>query len=111
MGETTAAAAVVRFIAPELIKDSKFPATARSDTYSFAMLILECITEELPFSNIPRDVRVIEAIVSKKQRPPRPYGEHSVSDELWELMNRCWSIEPEERPPMDQVHRFFLDRA
>lgn len=101
----------VRHAAPELIKDNQFRPTARCDTYSFAMLILECITEQMPFSNITREAKVIHAKISKNQRPPRPDGNHHISNELWELMNHCWSAEPGDRPSMDHVHRFFLDQA
>ena len=45
------------------------------------------------------------------QSPPRPEGDTSnnlVSEELWNIMNRCWSIEPARRPTMEQVHSHFL---
>ena len=109
---TVSSADIVRYAAPELIENSNVLATTHSDTYSFAMLILECITEEVPFSNISRDAAVIHARISKKQCPPRPDGQdgkHRVSDELWDLMKRCWSVKPEQRPTMELVHRFFLD--
>jgi serine/threonine protein kinase len=99
----------VRYAAPELIEYNNFSiATTHSDTYSFALLILECITEVHPFSDIPRDATVIHSIISKKQSPNRPDG---IPDDVWGLMNRCWVTEPELRPSMDQVHRFFLDLA
>ena len=103
----------VRYAAPELIEHNDFRATTYSDTYSFALLILECITEAAPFSNIPRDAKVIHARISKRQSPLRPGREHHIPDDLWGLMERCWSFEPEPRPPMEEVHRFFcgIDRA
>ena len=104
--------AIVRYAAPEVIESSNVFATRESDTYSFAMLILECITEEVPFSNIGRDAAVIHARISQKKCPPRPDGQderNRVSDQLWDLMKRCWSFKPEERPTMGSVHNFFLD--
>ena len=95
-----------RYTAPELINNYDFPVTAHSDTYSFALLILECVTEAPPFSNINPDAGLIHARISKQLSPYRPEG--SIPDELWELMNRCWVIVPEQRPSMDYVHRFFL---
>lgn len=112
VSKTVSSAAIVRYAAPEVIENNNVSATTYSDTYSFAMLILECITEEVPFSNIIRDAAVIHARISKKQCPPRPEGpdgKNRVSDELWDLMKRCWSVKPEQRPTMEQVHRFFLD--
>ena len=45
----TTSGGAVRYLAPELIDIDDGLATADSDTYSFAMLILECITEKMPF--------------------------------------------------------------
>jgi son of sevenless-like protein len=110
--KTVSSAAVVRYAAPEVIEMNNVFATTQSDTYSFAMLILECITEEVPFSNITRDAAVIHARISKKQVPSRPDGQEGknrVTDLLWDLMKRCWSVKPEERPTMETVHNFFLN--
>lgn len=109
--KTASEAAVVRYAAPEQIEDSSH-ATTYSDAYSFAMLIIECVTEAVPFSNINRDAAVIHARIGKRQRPLRPDGPEArkrVSDSLWDLMGRCWSEKPDQRPTMEQVHRFFLD--
>lgn len=105
---------IVRYAAPEVIEHNNISATMHSDTYSFAMLILECITEEVPFSYITRDAAVIHARINKKQFPPRPDGQdgkYCVSNELWDLMKRCWSFKPDQRPTMEVVHQFFLELA
>jgi len=99
----------------ELLECSVVSPTANSDTYSFAMLILECITEEPPFSGITRDAAVVHVRVIKRQSPPRPGIQNSkdskncISDNLWNLMMRCWSEKPDSRPTMEQVHSFFAD--
>ena len=101
----------VRYIATEHIRDAIVPATTHSDTFSFAMLMLECITEEVPFSNLARDAAVLHARTTKAQCPPRP-GEHDgkdrISDDLWKLMTGCWVVEPDKRPTMEQVYSFCL---
>ena len=101
----------VRYSALELIENYNISATTQSDTYSFAMLILECITEEVPFSHLSHDAAVIQARIGRKQCPPRPRGQdpkNCVSDDLWDLMMRCWSDQPDYRPTMEHVHSFFL---
>ena len=108
--KTVSSAEIVRYAAPELIENADSSPTMESDTYSFAMLIVECITEDVPFSNITRDAAVIHARINKRQCPPRPEGlevKKYVSDGLWELMNRCWSLKPDQRPSMEHVHSFF----
>ena len=72
------------------------------------MLILECITEKVPFSNLYGDAAVLSAVIGQKRKPSRPVGPNGISDGLWDLMTRCWATEPDERPTMEQVHRHFL---
>jgi len=121
ISKTVSSGGVVRYLAIELIEDPSGRATMNSDTYSFAMLILECITEEVPFSGLSRDQAVVHARVAKRQSPPRPgirnledlkdpeNPKSCISDSLWDLMMRCWSEKPEDRPTMEYVHRFFVD--
>jgi hypothetical protein len=108
--KTVSSGDFVRYSAPELIENQNVPATTHSDTYSFAMLVLECITEAVPFSNIVRDAAVIHTRIGKRQCPPRPDGQdpkNRVSDGLWDLMIRCWAVQPDLRPTMEHVHSFF----
>jgi hypothetical protein len=79
------------------------------------MLMLECTTEEAPFSNLSSDAAVIHARITKRQYPLRPdsgqEGNNGVTDGLWDFMMRCWSVIPDQRPTMEQVHTFFLYQA
>src|SRR5882757_8666972 len=114
MSKTVSSGDAVRYSAPELIECNNASATTHSDTYSFAMLTLECITEEVPFPNLTRDAAVIHARISKRRDPPRPDRQEArkrVSDGLWDLMMRCWSIKPDHRPTMEHVHSFFLHQV
>jgi hypothetical protein len=51
----------VRYSSPEPIEGTDVVPTTYADTYSFAMLILECITEGVPFSNFRRAAVVVHA--------------------------------------------------
>ena len=100
----------------ELLEGTDAPPTMNSDTYSFAMLILECITEKQPYPDISRDAKVIHARIVKRQLPHRPVIQDPkdskfVSDDLWDLMMRCWCEKPETRPTMAHVHSFFADHS
>ena len=108
MSCTKGYAADVRYAAPELIVHKDFCATTSSDTYSFALLILECVTQVPPFSDLKYDADLIYARVGNRRCPFRPDGEPQLSDDLWDLMERCWSFVPKQRPPMEEVHGFFL---
>jgi len=102
---------IVRYLSPELLTNDKTLPTMDSDVYSFAMLMLECITEETPFSEYSRDAAVIRARIIEEKRPLRPGGpdpRKCVSGGLWDLMLRCWSTEGDCRPTMGQVYSFLL---
>ena len=111
--KTVSSGDAVRYSAIELIENYDASTTKNSDTYSFALLILECITEEVPFSNYAREAAVIHARISKRQCPSRPDGQYQshIPDDLWGLMSRCWAAKPDNRPSMEQVHSFFLNQA
>ncbi|TCD67662.1 hypothetical protein EIP91_012172 [Steccherinum ochraceum] len=95
-----------RWLAPELIMTETAPFTLACDTYSFAMTILECLTNQSPFASLKRDAQVIHRLMTDRLPPERPQTEDSVkwiSDELWVLMIECWSYQPEDRPLMQDV--------
>ena len=100
-----------RHIATENIGDATVPTTMHSDTFSFAMLILECITEEVLFSRIAGDAAILHTMTTKGQCPPQPGerdGKDRISDDLCKLMAGCWTVRPDQRPTTDQVYSFFL---
>ncbi|PPQ70362.1 LOW QUALITY PROTEIN: hypothetical protein CVT26_013796 [Gymnopilus dilepis] len=99
----------VRWMAPELI-DIPTCATTQggclvtcpsSDIYSFGMTALEILTKVPPFSNRRRAYAVITDLVAGR-RPPRPQS-MEVTDELWNLLTKCWAKEPQARPTIDVV--------
>lgn len=91
-----------RWLAPELI-EGKSP-SKEADTYSFAMAVLELVTEKHPFADCKRDAQVIHNILFLKKTPTRPQGDNSwLSDELWVLMQRCWGKDSSSRPSMVEV--------
>ena len=109
--ETVSSGDTVRYAAPELIEINGASATTHSDTYSFAMLVLECITEEAPFSYLEKDAAVVHARITKRQSPARPHEQDqkkNISDKLWKYMTECWDPTPERRPSMEEVNNFFL---
>ena len=95
-----------RWLAPELIEGLILSPTFPADTYSFAMAILELLTGKHPFANLKRDAAVIHNIVVLRLTPARPEApevKRWLSDDLWELMQKCWSPDAHLRPPMAVV--------
>ncbi|KAF8906038.1 TKL/TKL-ccin protein kinase [Gymnopilus junonius] len=100
---TLTAGGSARWMAPELIEGSA--PTVEADTYSYAMAILELLTGKHPFADCRTTAAVICSIVVHKKTPPRP--EVSVgtwlSDELWDIMCKCWAKDYSSRPSMAHV--------
>ena len=95
-----------RWLAPELIEGLILSPTFPADTYSFAMAILELLTGKHPFANLKRDAAVIHNIVVLRLTPARPEApevKRWLSDDLWELMQKCWSPDARLRPLMTVV--------
>jgi serine/threonine protein kinase len=109
----------LRWLAPELLDTAK-PRTDMSDVYALAMTIWEArnrenlhkalcshyvvfqvFTAEVPFSQIEHDVIVLSKVLNGA-RPPKPVDSESVgfSDELWNVMQRGWAVEPDSRAPL-----------
>lgn len=92
-----------RWLAPEVI-DGASP-TKEADTYSFAMAILELLTGQHPFPERKRDAAVIRAVIDHIQpkRPTDPNVQRWLTDELWTLMQQCWSRVISSRPTMETI--------
>ncbi|KAF7325118.1 Kinase-like protein [Mycena kentingensis (nom. inval.)] len=70
------------------------------DIYAFACVCYELYTSHQPFHDI-RDIAVYEA-ANNGRRPTKP-TDHSIPGHIWQLMEKCWSQEPAQRPDVQQV--------
>jgi hypothetical protein len=117
-----------RWMAPELCDlddaNSQVICSSEADIYAFAMVVLEVFTGKnilqpyllllttdvpscpgaLPFAGVPNTDKVIQMVI-KGQRPARPKGAdiHGLTDEVWGIVQTCWSQEPHLRLRAFQV--------
>ena len=94
-----------RWSAPELVKQSG-PLSTHSDVWGFAMVCLEILSGEVPYSSISRDIAVLREVDNGKlpQRPPGRFAtSQGLSDDVWAQMLDCWHKKPEMRPSITQI--------
>ena len=105
---SSGAAGTTRWMSPELfdpehfgLKDSR--RTKESDCYALAMVILEVLTGQVPFPRY-EGVVVMRKVING-ERPERPQGPGAMwfTDDVWEMLERCWSPNPKLRPAVGIV--------
>jgi len=101
-----------RWTAPELMatclngeKRSTSLVSEAADIYAFAMTVIEIFTGSIPFSHIKCDASVILSVVAGA----RPKREHclSINDEIWTMLEKCWHVEPNQRPSVATISCFL----
>ncbi|OCB89479.1 kinase-like protein [Sanghuangporus baumii] len=96
-----------RWMSPELLKAENpgKAVTKHSDMWAFSMTIIELLTGERLFHE--EDAYFIVSNYVREHFPERPqFGE--CSDGLWELVLKCWALEPSSRPEAEAA-RFTIE--
>lgn len=67
--------------------------------------VLKVFTDRVPFLDIVYDWTVYEKYKEGKRpnRPPHPSLTWGLTDELWNIIQRCWAQSPDDRPSMSEV--------
>ena len=86
------------YLAPEILISKEY--SKSSDVYSFGMVVYEIVTYEIPFNNMTDAVQIIDEVVTKGNRPE---FKETVPDCYKNLIERCWSAEPNERPTFSEI--------
>ncbi|CAL1703032.1 unnamed protein product [Somion occarium] len=100
------------WMAPELLRGERL--SIASDVYGFAMTMYEIYSETPPFASIAGDPRLLMAsVVNERNRPSRPEpspGKTPLHDEVWHVMVRAWSHEPQARPKVSDIASILARR-
>ncbi|KAF9789485.1 kinase-like domain-containing protein [Thelephora terrestris] len=96
-----------RWMSPELIDPGIFGLkkghrTKPSDCYAFGMVMYETISGREPFHGTSHLRAMLMALNSE-----RPSREEEFADGLWEVMERCWARQPDNRPDIENVLRYL----
>ncbi|KAG9018098.1 hypothetical protein FRB90_012287 [Tulasnella sp. 427] len=91
----------VRWTSPERLDDDG-PLAPSSDVWSWAWLIWEIMTEQIPFHHISHSAAVIFHIITLKLPPYEQASGIADVPTLPKLLQLCWQREPESRLPMEE---------
>ncbi|KAI4300929.1 hypothetical protein L6164_034255 [Bauhinia variegata] len=102
------------YMAPEILRKELH--TEKSDIYSFGIAINELLTGVVPYTDLRAEAQahtVLEmnyteqqltaAVVSDGLRPVLASQELGVSSRLLSLIERCWDVNPANRPSFDNI--------
>uniref|UniRef100_A0A0W0EWH8 Protein kinase domain-containing protein n=1 Tax=Moniliophthora roreri TaxID=221103 RepID=A0A0W0EWH8_MONRR len=95
-----------RWMAPELYTSEVGVTTNNGarDIYAYACTILQIMTGQPPFPKLT-EAAVMFQVMSGK-RPSRP-ADGWCPDHIWELVERCWSQDPGQRPLAAQIVEYL----
>ena len=86
------------YSSPEVLQSNEY--SKMSDVYSFAFIVYEIISNEIPFSEIKNKTQIYNEVVVKQNRP---IINESINQSYRLLIESCWSQNPNDRPTFDDV--------
>lgn len=101
----------IRWSAPEILSDPsdssrfKFPC----DVYSFGVCLWEQIYLEQPYTEIKDEAEVTRMIVEGQRLPPFETTGAIVMPEYNQLMNDCWTRDPNDRPTFERIGQILRE--
>ncbi|CAH2052646.1 unnamed protein product, partial [Thlaspi arvense] len=87
------------WMAPELLNGSSTRVSEKVDVFSYGISLWEILTGEEPYADMHCGA-IIGGIVKNTLRPPIP---KTCSPDWRKLMEQCWSIDPDSRPPFTEI--------
>jgi serine/threonine protein kinase len=97
---TAGLAGTPAYLAPEIFEGRA--ATEKSDVFSFAVLLWECVTGRQPWEQL-NPMQIMYAVGVQGSRLPLPDTEAGCPPELAVLVGQCWDESPAARPAFREV--------
>lgn len=94
----------LKWMAPECLIEQKF--TTKSDVWSFGVVMWEVMSycQDKPYASVvPNFMREYLAGGERLSKPK------SCSEQMYDLMNRCWKLDPNERPSFLELKNSLLE--
>ncbi|KAG9123001.1 hypothetical protein FRC07_000366 [Ceratobasidium sp. 392] len=96
-----------RWMAPEMFAEDTPVLQTPSDIWGWAMAALELISGLPPYHE-HKQAHSVMLDIGRNKRPVRAkyadFEQYALRpDEMWALLERCWEIEPQKRPTIDEA--------
>ncbi|RHZ84219.1 hypothetical protein Glove_84g121 [Diversispora epigaea] len=97
----------IPYIPPEVLRGNKF--TWEGDIYSFGGIMYETATAQRPFSDQAHDTYLMIDICNGVRPKVPDFMLNWIPEWYLNLMYRCWSDDPSERPTAAELVDLFID--
>ncbi|RHZ85763.1 hypothetical protein Glove_60g146 [Diversispora epigaea] len=97
----------IPYIPPEVLRGNEF--TREGDIYSFGGIMYEMVTAQRPFANQAHDTYLMMDICNGVRPKVPDFMLNWIPEWYLDLMYRCWSDDPSERPTSDELVHLFFD--
>lgn len=86
------------YSAPEILQENNY--SKSSDVYAFAFIVYEIITSDIPSEKLNKNTQIYNEIVVNGNRPEI---KEKVPQFYVNLIEKCWSSNPEDRPTFNDI--------
>ncbi|KAG1892035.1 kinase-like protein, partial [Suillus subluteus] len=91
----------MRWMAPELLvpeqeDGSPTRPSEQSDIFSFGGIMLQVLTNKIPYYYLPNDAAIVLCIARSETPSRARYPE--LPEKYWTFIEQCWSTDPRDRP-------------
>ena len=96
----------IQYMSPEVMDDDGFD--TKADVYSFGILMYEVVTGVRAYFNNLKEEDMFSFMkkVKNGMRPEFP-KDNQIKDEFIELIKRCWSHNPKDRPTFSELYKML----
>ena len=77
--------------------------TKESDCYALGMVIYEVLSGHIPFPQCTSHNVMWKVMSGERPERPEEAEEEWFTDDIWQMLNRCWETQPESRPNVADV--------
>ncbi|RHZ78878.1 hypothetical protein Glove_155g64 [Diversispora epigaea] len=98
---------LIPYIPPEVLRGNEF--TRKGDIYGFGGIMYEMVTAQRPFADQAHDTYLMINICNGVRPKVPNFMLNWIPEWYLDLMYRCWSDDPSERPTVGELSYLFWD--